>query len=161
MDSVPGRMGFLLTLFLCTVNILNSTASNTPKSGGDATAIIRWIMWCLLFIIMAILEYAAILGYKKCKKTAKINVDDCQSHDEKVKKISRNLDKLMAIVCPSSFIIFTAVFWSHFCYWTSVITLLFWLEDVLRIPNTRHALTKLNNAWKQLKLSWQGNNGSV
>ena len=55
-DSVPGRMGFLLTLFLCTVNILSSMATSTPKSGGVTTAIIQWILWCLMFIIIPILE---------------------------------------------------------------------------------------------------------
>ena len=116
MDSVPGRMGFLLTLFLCMVNILNSMATNTPKSGGNATAIIQWIILCLLFIIMAILEYALILGYKKCKKTTKIDVDGSQCHEANVEKMSRKLDKLMAIACPSFFFIFTTVFWSHFSY---------------------------------------------
>ena len=72
-DSVPGRMGFFVdSFFLCTVNILNSMATSTPKSGGVTTAIIQWILWCLMFIIIPILEYAIILCYKKYKRPAMI-----------------------------------------------------------------------------------------
>ena len=109
-------MGFLLTLFLCMVNILNSMVLYTPKSGGDATAIIQWIMWCLLFIIMAIVEYAMILGYKKYKNKVIVG-DICgQSHESRTEDMSKKLDKLMAIVCPCSFIFFSVVFWYHFSY---------------------------------------------
>ena len=92
-------MGFLLTLFLCTVNILNSTASNTPKSGGDATAIIQWIMWCLLFIIMAILEYAMILAYKKFKRIA-VNFEDIcmQCHDNTTENLLKIPKTEVAII---------------------------------------------------------------
>ena len=116
-DLVPGRMGFLLTLFLCTVNILNSMATSTPKSGGVTTAIIQWILWCLMFIIIPILEYAIILCYKKYKRPAmnigeNISVNSGQFQEGKVEEISRKLDKWMMIAYPCSFIILTAIFWS-------------------------------------------------
>ena len=70
MEIVPGRMGLLLTLLLCMVNIFNSADTKYPKT---ATAINLWILSCILFIILPILEYAVLLGYKKYKKPAKVH----------------------------------------------------------------------------------------
>ena len=67
-DTVPGRMGFLLTLVLCKINLLNTTVVNSPRSGGQPTAIVQWILFCLFFTTMAIFEYAMILTYKKYRK---------------------------------------------------------------------------------------------
>ena len=66
MDTVPGRMGFLLTLVLCKINLLNTTVVSSPRSGGRfPTAIVQWILGCLGFTQIAIFEYAMILSYKK------------------------------------------------------------------------------------------------
>ena len=114
-DTVPGRMGFLLTLFLCMVNILNWAARYSPKSGANATAIIQWILSCSLFIIMAILEYAVILCYKKYKKPT---ISDDQemyasfTSSGKVEEMSKRLDKFMICIFPLAFVAYSAVFWS-------------------------------------------------
>ena len=110
-DTIPGRLGFLLTLFLCMINILNSRAANSPKSGGNANAIIQWILSCLLFIILAILEYALILCYRKYKK---LTSTDKMEHEQRIEKLSKLLDKLMLLIFPLAFFIFSAVFWSGF-----------------------------------------------
>ena len=114
-DTVPGRMGFLLTLFLCMVNILNWAARYSPKSGANATAIIQWILSCSLFIIMAILEYAVILCYKKYKKPT-IDVDQEMyasfTSSCKVEEMSKRLDKVMICIFPLAFVAYSAGFWS-------------------------------------------------
>ena len=116
-DTVPGRMGFLLTLFLCMVNILNWAARYSPKSGANATAIIQWILSCSLFIIIAILEYAAILSYKKYKKPT-IGQEMCASFTSsgKVEEMSKRLDKVMVGIFPLAFVAYSAVFWSSKWY---------------------------------------------
>ena len=113
-DTVPGRMGFLLTLFLCMVNILNWAARYSPKSGANATAIIQWILSCSLFIIMAILEYAVILCYKKYKKPT---IDQEMygalfTSSGKVEEMSKRLDKIMICIFPLAFVAYSAIFWS-------------------------------------------------
>ena len=111
MDTIPGRLGFLLTLFLCMINILNSRAASSPKSGGNANAIIQWILSCLLFIILAILEYALILCYKKYKKSTS---SDRMDHEQRIEKLLKLLDQFMLLIFPLAFLIFSAVFWSGF-----------------------------------------------
>ena len=81
-NAVPGRMGLLVTLFLCMVNILNSEAANSPKSGGTVNAIIQWILTCSVFIILAILEYALILCYKKYNRTTNIETHSIKHHTQ-------------------------------------------------------------------------------
>ena len=112
-DTVPGRMGFLLTLFLCMVNILNWAARYSPKSGANATAIIQWILSCSTFIIMAILEYAVILCYKKYKKpTIDEEMYASSTSSGKVEEMSKRLDKVMICIFPLAFVAYSAVFWS-------------------------------------------------
>ena len=36
-DAIPGRLGLLLTLFLCAINTLIATQRSAPKSGGTMT----------------------------------------------------------------------------------------------------------------------------
>ena len=119
--AIPGRLGILFTLFLCTITIFNSVTESAPKSGGSSTAIIQWILACLFFIAMAILEYSLMLGYKKYRKYKKT---DKESQMKKGKKRAQNmvwrntkdpskwLDKLMLIIFPLSFFLFSFIFWT-------------------------------------------------
>ena len=113
MDIVPGRMGLLLTLLLCMVNIFNSADTKYPKT---AKAIILWILSCILFIILPILEYALLLGYKKYKKTAKVHSrgSAIASENDQIETFSKQLDKWMLVIFPPTFLLFTTLFWSHF-----------------------------------------------
>ena len=110
-DSIPGRMGFLLTLFLCMVNTLNSMAQNAPNSGGSTTAIIQWILSCLLFMILAILEYALILGYKKYRK------DYLRRECPNFRRMTRRIDRHMLVIIPPTFFTFSVIFWSIHALW--------------------------------------------
>ena len=105
-DTVPGRLGFLLTLFLCMINILNSRAANSPKSGVNANIIIQWILSCSLFIILATLEYSPILCYKKYKRPS---LTEKMKQEQRIEKLSKLLDKLMLLIFPLGFFIFSAV----------------------------------------------------
>ena len=112
-EAIPGRLGLLLTLFLCAVNILNSTQRSTPKSGGTMTAIMQWIMACIGFIILAILEYAWILSHNKYMKSNKVSQNRKRAKQEaKSGDLSKRLDKLMLFVFPPVFFIFAIAFWT-------------------------------------------------
>ena len=118
-DTVPGRMGLLVILFLCMVNILNSEASYSPKSGGAVTAIIQWILSCSVFIILAILEYGLILYYKKYNRTTNIETHSIKHHTQtspikqpmNSKNEYKTLDMCMIAIFPGSFSVFTTIFW--------------------------------------------------
>ena len=61
-DVVPGRMGLLLTLFLISSNVYNSLKA--PQKRGFSYAEV-WIFGVYFPIILAVLEYGAILAWKK------------------------------------------------------------------------------------------------
>ena len=66
---------------------------------------VKWILGCLLFILLACLEFAWILH--GMYHTKKVDV----KHDVKANK-AHTLDKFMLISFPVSFIVFTATFWT-------------------------------------------------
>ena len=61
-DVVPGRMGLLLTLFLISSNVYNSLKA--PQKRGFSYVEV-WIFGVYCPIILAVLEYGAILAWKK------------------------------------------------------------------------------------------------
>ena len=100
-----------MTLMLCNVSIFNSTADKFPP---NANAITQWILFCLLFIILAILEYTILLGYNKYQKPSNVTVEkkhNPKDNDIKIKKMSKALDKWMLVIVPPTFIIFASLFW--------------------------------------------------
>ena len=112
-DAIPGRLGLLLTLFLCAINTLNATQRSAPKSGGTMTAIIQWILACIGFIIMAIFEYAWILSHQKCLKSVNISQKRNAGIDleAKFEEMSRRLDNIMLLISPPLFFTFAIAFW--------------------------------------------------
>ena len=92
--------------------------NHAPKSGGNSTAIIQWILLCLFFIAIPILEYALILSYKKYKKPSSVNGKnmDSQSKGRKTDKMFKRWDKGMTVILPSTFTLLSVVFWMiHYC----------------------------------------------
>jgi len=111
-EAIPGRLGLLLTIFLCMVNTLNSTQRTSPKSGGNASAIIQWIISCLIFIILAIFEYAWILSHKTLLEARKAKATNLERKGsiEKMQECflklfltladDKRLDKIMFFLFP-------------------------------------------------------------
>ena len=112
-DAIPGRLGLLLTLFLCAINTLIATQRSAPKSGGTMTAIIQWILACIGFIIMAILEYAWILSHQRCLKSVNNSQKRNPGNDleARFEEMSRRLDKMMLLIFPPLFFTFAIAFW--------------------------------------------------
>ena len=113
MDSVPGRMGFLLTHVLCIINLLNATVVNSPRSGGHPTAIVYWILSCLIFTLFAIVEYAMILRYIKYRITPSdiaTNITGPRKENDK-ENLFKRWDNMMFLVMPLIFAILSVAFW--------------------------------------------------
>ena len=104
----------------CNINLFNTMTNHAPKSGGNSTAIIQWILLCLFFIAIPILEYALILSYKKYKKPSSVhgkNIEG-QSKEWKTEEMFNRWDKGMTVILPSTFMVFTLVFWLiHYFQW--------------------------------------------
>ena len=113
LNAIPGRMGLLFSLLLCLVNIFNSTIYAAPK---NAVGITHWILSCILFIVLAILEYALLIAYKKYKKAGKIAGNNRMSKlrsgdDESIEKLSKQMDRSMILILPPVFCVFGLLFW--------------------------------------------------
>ena len=64
-ESVPGRMGLLVTLYLIAINTYVSTSQGIT---GNNVLMDTWVVGCIAPIIFAILEYGALLAIVKFKK---------------------------------------------------------------------------------------------
>ena len=109
-DAIPGRLALLLTLFLCNVNILNSVSRTSPRSGGNPSAIMLWMVSCILFITIAIMEYSYILWRTNKKKTGEVK--DIRNNWKREIQPQR-LDNIMLVISPTLFFTFSVIFW--FC----------------------------------------------
>ena len=126
-DAIPGRLTLLLTLFLCMINTLNSAHNNAPRPHEGATALIRWLVMCIVFILLALLEYAFILGCSgfksmKTESNEKENINEKKNDDVEVQKppdmnkrfqiTSSKLDKISLLILPNFFVFMTILFWT-------------------------------------------------
>ena len=76
------------------------------------TAMVKWIISCFVFILLAILEYAWIIKHMYSKG----GQNDLESQDDNMPKQKtwlRKVDNYMEIVFPIVFVIFTAMFWVY------------------------------------------------
>ena len=112
-EAIPGRLSALFTLFLCMINTLNSVTRESPKADSSPTALVDWIIICLIFLLLAILEYSWVLtAHLRAKNHQKID-----SETKKVKAKPFDLDKIMTFVFPFIFLTSAFVFWSS--VWSS------------------------------------------
>ncbi|XP_059083243.1 glutamate-gated chloride channel alpha-like [Tigriopus californicus] len=124
---VPGRMALLITLFLMLVNISTSATTHSPKS-DQINALQIWILSCILFVFLALMEYALILYWKHLRGVSSrmisssdtlsvtpIKDDDStcwsnQSTDELERRIS-HVDFICLILFPMAFLSFNCIYW--------------------------------------------------
>ena len=133
-EAIPGRLALLLTLLLCIINTLNKASNNSPRASRGPTALVRWLIICLVFIFLSLLEYAWILAVyhadqKDCYKKSDVqklsrslmgdNIVDSidQSVTSKVpsriRKISaRRIDHVALGVFPAFFGLTSVLFWT-------------------------------------------------
>ena len=101
-------MGLLVTLFLCTVNTLNTVTTNSPSRPDDgATALVMWIIICLTAVLLAMFEYALILALKMKQHSKKVAPTE-QSKSRK----AFQLDVAALVVIPIGFTFVAVMFWN-------------------------------------------------
>merc|ERR1711923_598707 len=71
-EIIPWRMTLLVTIFLVLINIHNTIQTNSPKAEG-LTAIVCWVIACIIFVFGALLEYTVILLKLKLKKVLHVS----------------------------------------------------------------------------------------
>ena len=71
-ESVPGRLGLLLTLLLMMINMTNTISASIPKS-DRICPLITWIFISIVFVILALVEYFIIL---LTVKFGKVNAEE-------------------------------------------------------------------------------------
>ena len=59
-DAIPGRIALIITTFLVLVNIANTVFSSSPTA-DTINPIQVWILACIVFVFITVLEYAYIL----------------------------------------------------------------------------------------------------
>ena len=62
-EIVPGRAGVLVTVMLVLVNLFLNITSKSPNT-DSLTAISCWMIGCILFVALTLMEYAIILSSK-------------------------------------------------------------------------------------------------
>ena len=112
----------LVTLFLCLVNTLNSVSETSPNTQSVPTAIVSWIIVCMVFVLGALVSYAWILyrqvhggSDKNLKAGDPIKVTPAQKISQPITTPSptikiQKMDKILLSAFPVSFVISTIMF---------------------------------------------------
>ena len=107
-EAVPGRLGLLVTLFLCSVNTLNTVSTNSPRPDDGASALVMWILMCLTAILLAMFEYALILALKMKRQRMKVTPGE-----QTKSRTAFKMDIASLVVIPSGFTFLSFMFWVH------------------------------------------------
>ena len=122
-EAIPGRLSLVLTLFLCMINTLNSVTTDSPKANSSSTALVKWVIICLIFLLLAILEYSWVLTASMRAKKRRVS---CVTMTKMTKKFKPfDLDRVMVLVYPVLFILTAVVFW---CVVWDLYMFLIWIK---------------------------------
>jgi len=143
-EVVAGRMGLLITILLCLVNIFNVINNNSPsvkvnynnavKSNGissfpntkGVTALSVWVLTCIMFVFSAVVAYTGILSkslimfvsYKFFSGQKPPESEDKREDSAYRIGVSSNYyreaDIFFLVSFPSMFLLFNAIYWSTY-----------------------------------------------
>ena len=85
---------------------------NAPLADERPTAMVLWIIGCLSFIGMAILEYAWILNHMYNNHKV-VGQNDKQPQEDIGQRTRHKVDRSMLVIFPVVFAIFSLVFWIY------------------------------------------------
>ena len=115
------------------INTLNSVSNNAPRPHEGASALVRWLIMCLLFILSALFEYSGILwcwGQKRAmvekevlRSVVEKHIDNSDDIDTRITKIHSQLDnafrskaskidRFSLIAFPIAFTTMSILFWT-------------------------------------------------
>ena len=98
-ETVPGRMGLLITLFLVLVNLFISITINSPNTKA-LTSISTWVLVCIIFVQGAVMEYGFILLFKY------FSISDFGT------KVFQRIDLMFLIFSVAAFSTFNVIYWT-------------------------------------------------
>ena len=105
-DCYPGRLGFLLTIFLVLVNMFMGILYIVPMTDG-INFMALWLLTCIFFVFAALLEYAIILSHKSIMAN---KIEDKGSKTNLLEQSILSLDKYALICFPLAFFLFLVIF---------------------------------------------------
>ena len=111
-EAVPGRLGLLITLLLMLVNMSSSISQTIPKS-DSICPLVAWILLSIVFVIVALVEYFAILLRVKFlvgKSKVSVKSSDIEENDKKIKQWANKLDMTFLALLPPVYIIAVLMF---------------------------------------------------
>ena len=114
-EIVPGRLGLLVTLFLCQINTLNNIMETNPRSNEGPNAILIWTCICIAFITGAMGVYGWILyKHMNCIKDVVKEERKFSKRANEPKKSYRTgyrLDMTMLFFFPPTYSLAAIAFW--------------------------------------------------
>ena len=120
-----GRMGLLITMKLVLVNLLGTVIQEQPPTTGP-TALVVWMLTCIVFVTGAIAAYAVLLwrklpqSGKKGSRKVSSRRDSANEGNKKFglpslsgdsKNNSNNLDSQCLVFFPVAFLLFNLIYW--------------------------------------------------
>ena len=100
---IPGRISLLVTLLLCLVNLFVNITSLSPHA-DSLTSISAWLIGCMIFVILNLIEYGMILLSWKYYAAGKMDM---------VQKLYKRLDLIALVLSVIFFLIFNFGFWTE------------------------------------------------
>ena len=85
-NCFPGRMGLLVTIVLCIINVMTTMMQQSPESNG-LNAMNCWFLICLILVALASFEYAILLFFIRFPDT-QIHMDSSRTTNIHPKNIS-------------------------------------------------------------------------
>lgn len=100
-DNIPGRMSLIVTILLMFLNNYGNIRNATPLV-SKISMLDVWSIGCILFVTMALFEYAIILNVR-------FNSTEC---DERLKARCHKLDSAASVVSISLYMIFVIIYFA-------------------------------------------------
>ena len=94
-------MGFLITLLLVLVNLFISVSANSPDTHA-LTYISTWVLACIIFVEVAVMEYGCILLFNHIMYMPASEIG---------RKILHRLDSFALLISIAAFIVFNCIYW--------------------------------------------------
>jgi len=107
-DSIPGRVAILCMTLLTLLNASTSARESSPNA-KEATVLDLWLNTCLLFNLVAVFEYAALL-YKKSNLNGKVDGALSLVDLESFNAFGRRMDRMFCVGLLLLFSLVTTLF---------------------------------------------------
>ena len=115
-EVIPGRMALLITVLLVLVDLYRTIIRTQPPSKSP-TFLVIWMIACITFVTMTLLEYFLLLLRQRLniwKNANKPLGEPCAKswfQNGTPDIINQKMDKLSLLICPLLFLLFNFIYW--------------------------------------------------